>query len=313
MRFALGFPGLNLFPPSLQPWEEPITSEQLVRIARHAEDVGFDYLAVSDHLLMSGEMARAMGARWCEAMTSLAFLAGATRRIRVYSSVLVLPYRNPVLLGKQVSTLDFMSGGRVVLGIGIGHLAREFEVLGVPRAKRAAITDEYLAALKVLWTEEHPRFEGEFVSFDDIVFEPRCVQRPHVPLWIGGNSKAALQRAARFGDGWVPWQVTPQQLPAMLDELRSQPGYVQRDRPFEVVMPGTIIQREEGTQRVLGETIIPDGVDQWCEVVEANGAGGATITSLSPGNTTSLEAYLDKLTLIGSEVIGRYRPEPADS
>ena len=111
-------------------------------------------------------------------MTTITFLAGATKRIQVYNSVLVLPYRDPVILAKQMSTLDFLSGGRSILGIGIGHLEKEFEVLKVPRAERGPMSDEYLEAIKILWTEERPEFHGKYVEFDDIVFEPRPVAKP---------------------------------------------------------------------------------------------------------------------------------------
>jgi probable F420-dependent oxidoreductase len=293
---------MNLYPPTLQPWEATATSADIVAIARKAEEVGFGYLSVSDHIIMSAEMNEAMGARWCESLTAIAFLAGATNHIRVYNSVLVLPYRDPLLVAKQFSTLDLLSGGRAILGVGIGHLEKEFEVLGVSCADRAAITDEYLLAIDALWNQEAPAFQGRFASFKDIVFEPKPAR---VPIWIGGNSSAALTRAARSGDGWVPWKVTTDELPSMLEELRRQPGY--DDRPFDVVMPMMIIQREEGTQRILGETVIPDGRDEWLAAVEANDRSGATVTSVNIGHTRSVEAYLDKLDAFGREVISQYR------
>ncbi len=302
MEFGLGFPCMNLYPPTLQPWEEAASSADMVAIARKAEEVGFAYLSVSDHIIMSTEMNEAMGARWCEGVTAIAFLAGATHHIRVYNSVLVLPYRDPVLVAKQLATLDLMSGGRAILGVGIGHLEKEFEVLGVSRADRAAIADEYLLAIDALWSQDVPSFDGRFASFDGIVFEPKPRR---VPVWIGGNSPAAIARAARSGDGWVPWKVTTDELPTLLEELRRQPGY--DDRPFDVVMPMMIIQREEGTQRVLGETVIPDGRDEWLAAVEANDRSGATVTSASMGHTRSVQEYLDKLDAFGSEVISQYR------
>ena len=302
MEFGLGFPCMNLYPPTLQPWEAKATSAELVAIARKAEAVGFDYLSVSDHIVMSAEMNEAMGARWCEAVTALAFLAGATQRIRLYNSVLVLPYRDPLLVAKQFSTLDMMSGGRAILGVGIGHLEKEFEVLGVSHADRAAIADEYLLAIDALWSQDAPSFEGRFAAFADIVFEPKPAR---VPVWIGGNSAAAIARAARSGDGWVPWKITTDELPALLDSLHRQPGY--DDRPFDVVMPMMIIQREEGTQRVLGETVIPDGRDEWLAAVDANHRAGATVTSVNLGHASSVEEYLDKLDAFGSEVISQYR------
>ena len=171
MDFTLGFPCMNLYPPTLQPWEATATGDDMVVIARKAEEVGFDYLSVSDHIVMSAEKSEAMGAHWCESVTAIAFLAGATQRIRVYSSVLVLPYRDPLLVAKQLATLDLMSGGRAILGVGIGHLEKEFEVLGVSRADRAAMTDEYLVAIDALWSQDAPVFEGRFASFEGIVFD----------------------------------------------------------------------------------------------------------------------------------------------
>jgi probable F420-dependent oxidoreductase len=307
MKFGLAFPALDLYPPTLQPWEPTARGADLVQVAQAAEAAGFDLLSVSDHVLMSAEMSEAMGARWCEGLAALAFLLGATRRLRVYTSVLVLPYRDPVILAKQVATLDFLSDGRVTLGVGLGHLAKEFEVLGVPRARRAAIADEYLQALQILWTQERPAFKGEFVAFDDIVFEPRPVQQPHVPLWIGGNSPAAIHRAARFGDGWVPWRVAPEELPGCLEKLRADPGFARRPRAFDVVMPGVMVQREEGTQRVLGETVIPEGAQAWCDVIGANQRAGATVTSVTLGHARTLPEYLDKLAAFGTDVIARFR------
>ena len=206
-------------------------------------------------------MAKLMGGRWCEGVTTITFLAGATQRIQVYNSVLVLPYRDPVILAKQMATLDFLSGGRSILGIGIGHLE----------------------AIKVLWTQERPEYHGKYVEFDDIVFEPRPVAKPHPPIWIGGNTKPAMRRAAKYGDGWVPWQITPAQLPESLDYLKRRPEFAERPRPFDVVMPAVFIQREEGTQRELGETRIPDSAQEWLEAVGANRDAGATATSLSLG------------------------------
>lgn len=304
MAFSLSVPATNFYPPTLQPWEPTLTSAQLGEIVRRAEDVGFDALAVSDHLLMNTEMAALMGGHWCESMTAVSYLAGATTRARVYASVMVAPYRHPLLIAKQLSSLDFLSGGRAILGVGIGHLAKEFEVLGVPREKRGQMTDEYLAAIRALWTEESPSFSGEFVSFDDVVFEPRP-DPGAIPIWVGGNSPAAIRRAARFGDGWVPWQITPADLPAALDQLFSHPEFAGEAEGFDVVMPGTIIQREEGTQRELGETVIPDGPDQWIDVVGANRDGGATMTSVGLTAPT-YEGYLDKLSEFGERVIGAF-------
>ena len=205
MRFATSFPSLNFYPPALQPWEPTASSRDLMRVAKAADSHGFDYISVSDHIVITPEMSELMGGHWCDSIAAMGVLAGATSNIIIYTSVLVAPYRQPLVLAKQLSTLDYLSGGRIVFGVGIGHHDKEFELLGVNRDDRAAMTDEYLEALNILWTEERPEYNGKFVQFDDIVFEPKPVQKNGMPVWVGGNSRPAIRRAARYGNGWVPW------------------------------------------------------------------------------------------------------------
>ena len=147
MKFALGMPGLILYPPIVSPWESEASSGEILRVARTADRVGWDWLTLSEHLVIPGEMTAVMGSRFPEAISAAAVLAGATQRIGILTYVLVVPYRNPVLLAKQVSTLDFLSGGRIILGTAVGHLEREFQVLEVRFEERGAMTDEYLRAM----------------------------------------------------------------------------------------------------------------------------------------------------------------------
>jgi probable F420-dependent oxidoreductase len=133
-----------------------------------------------------------------------AYLATLTERLRFVFSVLVVPYRPPIQLAKQLATLDVVSGGRLTVGVGIGWLRGEFRTLGIPFAERADRTDEALRAMKVLWTEKQPEFQGRWTNFSHIAFEPRCVQQPHVPLWLGGGGPRSLRRAVELGDGWIP-------------------------------------------------------------------------------------------------------------
>jgi probable F420-dependent oxidoreductase len=140
-----------------------------------------------------------------ETFSILGVVAGATERLRLVTSVLVLPYRNPVLTAKMVASLDVLSGGRVTLGVGVGWLKEEFEALDSPDfERRGAVTDEWLAIFKALWTRSPASFQGKFYSFADIRAEPFPVQKPHPPIWVGGHSPAALRRSARHGDGWHP-------------------------------------------------------------------------------------------------------------
>ena len=195
----------------------------LTRLAVEGEAIGFDYIALSDHIVEpldiharypyseTGEFPKGSRGERHEQLAAMAYLAAKTSRIRFLTSVMVVPHRPAVLAAKMLSTIDVMSGGRLIVGVGAGWLEEEFEALGAPAfAERGKVTDEYLQAFRELWTRPEPRFEGRFVKFADIAFAPKPVQKPHPPLWIGGESGPAMRRAAKLGDGWYPIGTNPQ-------------------------------------------------------------------------------------------------------
>ncbi len=205
--------------PSRGPLATPECVEALVK---RAEDLGFTHLAVPDHIVVplsigskypyaaSGEFPGSATGECLDQFTLLAFAAAITTKARLVSSVTVIPHRGAVHTAKIVSTLDVLSHGRMVLGVGAGWMAEEFEAIGAPPfAERGRVTDEYLQAFKVLWTEDDPSFEGKYVSFANICFKPKPVQRPHPPIWVGGESAAAIRRTVRYGDTWYPIGVNP--------------------------------------------------------------------------------------------------------
>ena len=204
--------GFNL--PISGPLSDPDT---VIRIAREGEALGYDYLTLTDHILLpnlnapgypyseSGEFFGHGPQRRHDQLTAAAFIAAKTSRIRLVLAVMVVPYRPAVLAAKMLATIDVLSGGRLVVGIGAGWLEAEFDAVAVtPFAARGAVTDEYLRAFRTLWTEAAPRHHGDWVKFGDVLFEPKPVQKPHPPIWVGGESAPALRRAARFGDAWYP-------------------------------------------------------------------------------------------------------------
>ena len=138
------------------------------------------------------------------------------------------------------------------VSIGVGHAEREFEILRVPFHERGKLTDEYLEAIIELWTSDAPEFHGTYVDFADMAFEPKPVQQPHPPIWIGGNSRAAMRRAARH-DGWYPWLITADEIPACLDYVREQPGFAERTRPFDVALPLTTLAVDEEHRPLDGD------------------------------------------------------------
>jgi len=191
------------------------TRAGVLALAREGERLGLHSAMVADHVVFPVESHSAYpytldrrhpsGGDALETFSILGVVAGATERLRLVTSVLVLPYRNPVLTAKMVASLDVLSGGRVTLGVGAGWLKEEFEALDTPDFdRRGAVTDEWLAIFKQLWTQSPASFAGRFYSYDDIRAEPFPLQKPHPPIWVGGHSPAALRRTARHGDGWHP-------------------------------------------------------------------------------------------------------------
>ncbi len=193
------------------------TPESVEAFARHAQDLGFAHLAVPDHVVVprsiasrypysaSGEFPGAVSGACFDQFTLLAFVAAINTTARLLTSVTVIPHRGAVHTAKIVSTIDVLSGGRMILGVGAGWMKEEFEALGAPPFdERGRVTDEYLQAFKSLWTEDDPRFEGKHVRFANISFLPKPLQQPHPPIWVGGESPAALRRTARYGDTWFP-------------------------------------------------------------------------------------------------------------
>jgi probable F420-dependent oxidoreductase len=194
----------------------------LTRLCQEAEAMGFGYATISDHIIIprdihakypysdTGEFPASSRGERHEQLTEVAFLAAKTRTLRLVTSVMVVPHRPALLTAKILSTIDVLSEGRLTLGIGAGWLQEEFEALQVPDfAVRGKVTDEYLMACKTLWTQANPSFAGEYVKFGNISFEPKPVQSPHPPIWVGGESGPALRRTARLGDAWYPIGTNP--------------------------------------------------------------------------------------------------------
>ncbi len=193
----------------------PATPDAIVTAAQRAEELGFDAVLLNDHLIIKGDAG--VVASWgnvYEPLTTMAFLAAQTERIKLATSVLILPHRNPILTAKTVATLDQFSDGRVILGVGAGWVENEFAALAVNFEDRGARTDEYLRVCQACWGPDPISFGGEYHQFEDMYSSPKPVQQPHPPIWIGGSSRAALRRAAEFA---AVWQPVPTPLDTLID------------------------------------------------------------------------------------------------
>jgi probable F420-dependent oxidoreductase len=200
-----------------------VDPDVLARRARLAEDAGLEAIWVGDHIALPFDAPDSAVQPRLEALTVLTFLAAVTTRVRLGVGVIVLPQRQPVLLAKQLASIDVLSKGRLTVGIGAGYVERELRALGASLADRGARTDEYLAAIRALWADggKPPAFDGRFVSFAEVVQRPLPVQRPHPPIVIGGHSAAAYRRAVTSGNGWYGWDLDVEATARTLGELRD--------------------------------------------------------------------------------------------
>ncbi|MDQ1036922.1 putative F420-dependent oxidoreductase [Streptomyces sp. V3I8] len=247
-------------------WEADAGPDDLVEIARTADGSGFAYLASCDHVAVPRRLARAMSTVWYDPVATLAFLAGVTARVRLLSHVAVVGLRHPLVTAKQYATLDHLSGGRLLLGVGAGHVQEEFEALGVDFERRGAVLDECVDALRAaLGPDEFPSHHGKLYDFEGLGQRPRPAQE-RVPVWVGGSSPAAVRRAAVKGDGWLPQGDPRERLPAQIDRigrLREEAGVTGPftvgaiTEPLYVGRPGWAVGRRTvcGAPEVIAESL----------------------------------------------------------
>jgi probable F420-dependent oxidoreductase len=222
---------------------------ELKEVAAAAEELGFDSILIGDHIINAkriespwpyteyyGNDAKQLPMSiytenpWLDPFDTLAFLAGITEKPRLGMSVLIVPYRNPFDVARRIATLDVLSGGRMILGVGVGWMEEEFKLLGIPFNERAQRTREYVAVMKAVWTQENPRFDGKFIKLEaDVNMLPMPLQKPHPPIWVGGESMPALRRVVEFGDGWHIALLTVEQITSLYERLRVAMDKAGRD------------------------------------------------------------------------------------
>lgn len=319
MKFWTRLPGLNRWPPQAfagPNWESQLGAKEFRQIAEWCDELGYDSLNVPEHLVMPTDLIPTMGAHWPDAFTVMSFVAGATSRIQVNSGIIALPLHHPVRLAKAVTTLDQLSGGRVMLTFGVGMAPGEFGALGVSFRRRGRIANEYIQAMKLLWQGGPQEFHGEFVDFEEVVLEPRPVQRPHPPVFFGGRSLHALRRAARYGDGWAPsgaqggkgpWLTNVADLPGFLAQVDDEPGFAKHRAAFQIAMPAQPTNIDVHHRLVDPEplTSTQQVIELVAELEEAD-VDWTTIPPLDPG-PASLVEYHDYLAWAATEVMPLFR------
>ena len=202
------------------PHYRPVAStEAITRFAKEAEDMGYDSVWVTDLIAVPNFVIDRFGPAFYESLTVLSFVAGLTNRIRLGSSVIALPFRNPIYMAKVASSIDSLSQGRLILGVGIGGAESEARQLGVPGGEIGDRSDEAMRIFEELWTSDNPSIQSKNYQLSDFQFYPKPVQKPHLPIWIGGNSRRALRRVVEFGDAWHPARASLEFLVEMMPQL----------------------------------------------------------------------------------------------
>ncbi|MEV3858919.1 TIGR03619 family F420-dependent LLM class oxidoreductase [Streptomyces sp. NPDC050095] len=225
------------------------TPESLVRQATDARDLGFTFAMISDHIAVTPDVHEVYPAPFYDQFLLAAHLAGRVPGLALGTTITVIPYRHPLHTARLAANLDQLTGGNFVLGAGVGWSAAEYRTLGIPFEERGAITDEYLSAIRAAWTEDPCSFEGRYVSFDSVRTAPAAASSPHVPVWVGGDSPAALRRAARLGEAWHPFRPTlaalRRQLPRLAEEAERAGRPVPRFAPRIQLALGSVPDTED--------------------------------------------------------------------
>lgn len=290
MRVGIVSPVLVQMPGVASPWEAEAGGDELVEIARAADRLGYQHLTCSEHVVVPRDEAEVRGGTYWDPLATLSFLAAVTRRLRLLTHVLVLGYHHPLAIAKRYGTLDRLSHGRLVLGLGVGSLREEFELLDASFDDRGPRADDALRALRASLSSSEPAYDGAYHAFEGLVVEPHA-QQERLPLWVGGRTARSLRRAVELGDGWVPFGLRRGELATMLQAAEPPTG-------FEVVL---------GAGRPLDPRADPDGA---LGAVERSRAAGATLVNVTV-SADSASHYVEQLETLAELVDLEPPPTPA--
>jgi probable F420-dependent oxidoreductase len=275
VRIGLSTPVVVQTPAMASAWEYGAGIDDVVRIAEAADELGFDYLTCSEHVAVPAGQGEVRGFVYWDPVATLSFLAARTSRIKLATSVVVLGYHHPLEIAKRYGTLDRISGGRVVLGVGVGSIEEEFAMLESSWEDRGARADDSIRALRASLADPRPSYAGEYYRYSDVIVEP-CALQPHLPIWVGGRTRRSLRRAVELCDGWMPFGLGRRDLAEML-------GAVDLPDAFDVVLgPGPLdplgapakAQHRLRSLRDVGATVInatitAESVTHYCDQLGA--------------------------------------------
>ncbi|MGW9131858.1 LLM class F420-dependent oxidoreductase [Streptomyces sp. NPDC055681] len=276
LRLGLISPVVLRVPGAHSPWEAKAGIAELATVAQAADNLGYDHLTCSEHVAVPRKIAKIRGGTYWDPLSTFGYLAARTRRIRLATHVLVLGYHHPLEIAKRYGTLDRISDGRLVLGLGVGTLEEEFALLGAEFTGRGARADDALTALRAALSRPEPEYHGRHYDFSGVVVEPHAVQ-PRVPLWVGGSTPRSLRRALEFGDGWAPFGLSFDRLTELLAGVELPDGFEVSLSPSQTLDPGAdrrsaeriLRQARQAGATVVGVRIAADSADHYCAQLEA--------------------------------------------
>jgi len=283
MQLGIVTPVFTRVPGSHASWEADAGIEEAARIAVTAEELGYHHVTCSEHIGIPTEVAKVRGFTYWDPLSTFGYLSAVTSRLRFLTFVLVLGYAHPMQLVKRYGTLDRVSGGRLILGVGVGSLKEEFDLIDAEFDDRGARGDDAIRALRASFGKEMPAYHGEYYDYDGFVVEPRSIQTD-LPIWIGGRTYRSLRRAMELGDGWIPFGLPVHEMEAMLDRARATDEWAARTAPLEIGLQSSMLDPigdRDGTRGRL----------------ERMASIGTTVVETRVKND-SLEECLDQLTAL---------------
>jgi probable F420-dependent oxidoreductase len=303
MKLNVGVPNSMHVAAMVQPWEYALTGADVGHAMHIADALGYNKCMLGEHFIVPQSHVELSGDHYFHTTVALGFIGGQTKRLRLSSSVSILPLQSPIVHAKAWSTLDWLSGGRAEALFGVGWLKEEFDMLDVSFEKRGRMADEYLAAIIALWTQEKAEFHGEFVNFSDVGFAPKPVQSPKLPIWLGGDAEPVLKRVAKFGDGWSPFRTPPEKFPECLDFIKSQPDY--DGRP--IAMFFALEMLNVGSHHEILDDPRAPGTRSTQKIIDQIGwlkdlGITETIVPLPPG-ISGMDEYVDRLRWVAAEIM----------